>query len=140
MDMDLRHELPVGAYTEKAPVQAPCGCGDVLSRAKTRYHEIFASLEFIEETLNSLKAGPVSVPSPCGLPAETFAVAMTEAWRGELCQILVTDRDGKIAQARIVDPSFHNWFGLAMALRNEEISNFPICNKSFNLSYCGHDL
>ena len=140
MDMDLRHELPAGAYTEKAPVQAPCGCGDVLSRAKTRYHEIFASLEFIEETLNSLKAGPVSVPFPCGLPAETFAVAMTEAWRGELCQILVTDRDGKIAQARIVDPSFHNWFGLAMALRNEEISNFPICNKSFNLSYCGHDL
>ena len=74
------------------------------------------------------------------LKGNSMAVAVTEAWRGELCQIAVTDEKGSIAQSRIVDPSFHNWFGLAMALRNEEISNFPICNKSFNLSYCGHDL
>jgi Ni,Fe-hydrogenase III large subunit len=39
-----------------------------------------------------------------------------------------------------VDPSFHNWMGLALALRNQQISDFPLCNKSFNLSYCGHDL
>ena len=52
----------------------------------------------------------------------------------------VTGDNGKFRKCKVVDPSFHNWFGLAMALRNEEISNFPICNKSFNLSYCGHDL
>ena len=65
---------------------------------------------------------------------------MTEAWRGELCHAAVTDENGKFRRYKIVDPSFHNWFGLALALRNEQISNFPICNKSFSLSYCGHDL
>ena len=50
------------------------------------------------------------------------------------------DAEGRFARYKVVDPSFHNWMGLAMALRNEEISDFPLCNKSFNLSYCGHDL
>ena len=50
------------------------------------------------------------------------------------------DADGRFSRYKVVDPSFHNWFGLALALRNEEISDFPLCNKSFNLSYCGHDL
>jgi Ni,Fe-hydrogenase III large subunit len=138
--MDLRHELPAGFYETSAPKQAPCGSGDVLSRAKVRYNEIFASLEFIETTLKTLAEGPVSTPVAAPLQGDSIAFALTEAWRGELCQIMVTDAQGDIAQCRIVDPSFHNWFGLAMALRNEEISNFPICNKSFNLSYCGHDL
>ena len=123
-----------------APAQALCGKGDVLSRAKVRYNEIFASLEFIEKTLKSLAQGSVSEAVTAPLAPESMAVSLTEAWRGELCQIIITGKEGEIAKVRIVDPSFHNWFGLAMALRNEEISNFPICNKSFNLSYCGHDL
>ena len=138
--LDLRYDLPAGAYKNSAPKQAPCGSGDVLSRAKIRYHEIFASLEFIEKTLINLAQGEICTPEITALQPDSIAFSLTEAWRGELCQIIVTDTQGKIAQCRIVDPSFHNWFGLAMALRNEEISNFPICNKSFNLSYCGHDL
>ena len=51
-----------------------------------------------------------------------------------------TGSDGRLAGYKIVDPSFHNWFGLAMALRGNQISDFPLCNKSFNLSYAGHDL
>ena len=53
---------------------------------------------------------------------------------------MLTDAAGRFRLVKIIDVSFHNWEGLAMALRNEQISNFPICNKSFNLSYCGHDL
>ena len=49
-------------------------------------------------------------------------------------------RRGRIAACRIKDPSLHNWLALALAVRGEGISDFPICNKSFNLSYCGHDL
>ena len=74
------------------------------------------------------------------LAADSIAVAVTEAWRGELCHVAITDEQGKFRMLKITDPSFHNWEGLAMALRNEEIAHFPICNKSFNLSYCGHDL
>ena len=52
----------------------------------------------------------------------------------------ITDAEGGWMAYKVVDPSFHNWTGLAMALRGEQISDFPLCNKSFNLSYCGHDL
>jgi Ni,Fe-hydrogenase III large subunit len=65
---------------------------------------------------------------------------MTEGWRGEICHVAITDDTGKFARYKITDPSFHNWMGLAMALRDEQISDFPLCNKSFNLSYCGFDL
>ena len=61
------------------------------------------------------------------------------AWRGPLVHAAVFAPDGKMLRYKIVDPSAHNWPGLAWALRGEQISNFPICNKSFNLSYCGTD-
>ena len=50
------------------------------------------------------------------------------------------DVQGRFSRYKIVDPSFHNWIALAMSLRDQQISDFPLCNKSFNLSYCGHDL
>ena len=52
----------------------------------------------------------------------------------------LTGADGRLTRYKVVDPSFHNWMGLALALRDEQISDFPLCNKSFNLSYCGVDL
>jgi len=54
--------------------------------------------------------------------------------------VALTDAAGKFRRYKIIDPSFHNWPGLALALRGQAISDFPICNKSFNLSYCGFDL
>jgi len=69
-----------------------------------------------------------------------IAVALTEGWRGEICHAAVTDSTGKFVRYKIADPSFHNWMGLAVAMRGQQISDFPLCNKSFNLSYCGHDL
>jgi Ni,Fe-hydrogenase III large subunit len=67
-------------------------------------------------------------------------VSLVEGWRGEICHVATTDERGRFSHYKVVDPSFHNWMGLAMALRNQQISDFPLCNKSFNLSYCGHDL
>jgi Ni,Fe-hydrogenase III large subunit len=69
-----------------------------------------------------------------------LAIAAVEAWRGEVVCAAVSGDDGSLKKIKLIDPSFHNWFALALALRGEQISNFPICNKSFNLSYCGHDL
>ena len=63
-----------------------------------------------------------------------------EGWRGEVCHVALTDSRGHILVYKAIDPSFHNWTGLAVALRGNQISDFPLCNKSFNLSYCGHDL
>ena len=69
----------------------------------------------------------------------TTIVATVNAWRGPLVHAALFGEDGAMLRYKIVDPSAHNWQGLAYALRGEQISNFPICNKSFNLSYCGTD-
>lgn len=69
-----------------------------------------------------------------------FSIALVEGWRGEICHCAITDEKGELLIYKIKDPSFHNWLALALAVRNNEISDFPICNKSFNLSYAGHDL
>ena len=74
------------------------------------------------------------------LKPEHLVVSLVEGWRGEICHVALTDAQGRFARYKIVDPSFHNWTGLALALRDQQISDFPLCNKSFNLSYCGHDL
>ena len=74
------------------------------------------------------------------LQPNRFALSLVEGWRGEICHCAITDSNGQLALYKIKDPSFHNWDALEMAVRNNEISDFPICNKSFNLSYCGHDL
>jgi Ni,Fe-hydrogenase III large subunit len=69
-----------------------------------------------------------------------LAVALVEGWRGEIVHVAATDDKGQLAAYKVVDPSFHNWLGLALAMRGGQISDFPLCNKSFNLSYAGHDL
>jgi Ni,Fe-hydrogenase III large subunit len=92
-----------------------------------------------------MPGSPPSSPSPAldpepPLAPDSMAVAFTEGWRGEICHTALTDDRGRLRTYKVVDPSFHNWMGLALALRGQQISDFPLCNKSFNLSYCGHDL
>ena len=74
------------------------------------------------------------------LQPDSFAISLTEGWRGEICHAAITDENGELAIYKIKDPSFHNWLALALSVRNNEISDFPVSNKSFDLSYCGHDL
>jgi len=69
-----------------------------------------------------------------------FVLTLVEGWRGEICHCAITDAEGELHLYKIKDPSHHNWMALAQAVRNNDISDFPICNKSFNLSYSGHDL
>jgi Ni,Fe-hydrogenase III large subunit len=113
--------------------------GDVLARGNVRRREIYASHEILGKALEPLPEGPSH--SLLGeLAPASLAVSLCEGWRGEVVHTAITDDNGRIARYKIVDPSFHNWSGLAMALRGEQISDFPLCNKSFNLSYCGFDL
>jgi Ni,Fe-hydrogenase III large subunit len=94
---------------------------------------------FLRAQLKELPAGSARVDCPPPKP-ELLCVSLVEGWRGEICHVAMTDPQGRFATYKVVDPSFHNWAGLAMSLRDQQISDFPICNKSFNLSYCGHDL
>ena len=142
-DMDVRKNFPYCNYDQEFFAKLISGTnGDVFARADVRRREIAVSHEIIIRQLEKISS-PVESTSditPSTLPPDMIAVSMVEAWRGEMCHTAITGKNGKFRRYKIVDPSFHNWFGLALALRGEEISNFPICNKSFNLSYCGHDL
>lgn len=116
------------------------GGGDVHSRFYIRYIEIKKSKETIENLLAQLDGEINNKKQTINLTPNCFVTSVTEAWRGELVHSVVTDEKGNIQTYKIKDPSFNNWFGLAIANRNGQISNFPVCNKSFDLSYCGFDL
>lgn len=139
LERDIRRDQPCGIFCFSQIPVATCEAGDVFARAYVRWLEIQYAIAFIRDQLHALPGGAVRMPVGTYAP-ERFAVALTEGLRGEVCHVAITDAHGRFARYKVVDPSFHNWTGLAYALRDQEISDFPICNKSFNLSYCGHDL
>jgi Ni,Fe-hydrogenase III large subunit len=136
---DVRQDFPFGIY-RFAHIPVSTGqSGDVAARAEVRWLEIQRSAAFVREQIAALPAGAHRVPlGP--LAPNRVAVSVVEGWRGEICHVGITDPSGRFAAYKVIDPSFHNWMGLALALRGQDISDFPLCNKSFNLSYCGHDL
>ncbi len=137
---DVRYDHPSGWHRfAQAPVAVWPG-GDVFARARVRSLEIQRSGDFLREQLASPPiADDVASDAP-PRQGETLAVALVEGWRGEVCHVALTDPAGRFRAYKITDPSFHNWPGLALAMRGNAISDFPICNKSFGLSYCGFDL
>jgi Ni,Fe-hydrogenase III large subunit len=136
---DVRHEFPTGIYRFAQIPVSTWHTGDVFARAYVRWLEIRRSMAFVREQLRALPEGRARGEIG-SLGADAIAVSLVEGWRGEICHVAITDAGGRLARYKVVDPSFHNWIGLAMALRGQQISDFPLCNKSFNLSYCGHDL
>jgi Ni,Fe-hydrogenase III large subunit len=138
-ERDVRIDFAHGVYRFAHIPVATATTGDVAARAQVRRTETERSIEFLLERVANLPPGPLRI-DPAPLAPEHGCVVLTETWRGEAAHVALTDSQGKFARYKIVDPSFHNWTGLAMAMRGEEISDFPLCNKSFNLSYAGHDL
>ncbi|MGB5156840.1 NADH-quinone oxidoreductase subunit C [Desulfobacterium sp. N47] len=139
LDCDVRREFPYGMYRFAQVYPCTWSTGDCFARAYVRWLEIKASLEFIRQQLFELPDGFIA-HDITPMKERMLTVSMVEGWRGEICHVAATDDKGHFLFYKVVDPSFYNWFGLALALRNQQISDFPLCNKSFNLSYCGHDL
>jgi Ni,Fe-hydrogenase III large subunit len=136
---DVRADFPSGIWRSFQIPVSTAESGDVLARALVRWLEIQRSATFLKEQIASLPTGTTRVPLG-SLAPQRIVVALVEGWRGEICHVVATDESGRFATYEVVDPSFHNWSGLACAMRSQQISDFPLCNKSFNLSYCGHDL
>jgi len=136
---DVRQDFAHGMYRFSHIPVVTHEQGDVFARAFVRFGEAMHSLDFVKELCAGLPEG--GTRAACGpLAPNSLAVSLVEGWRGEVFHAAVTGDDGRLTRYKIVDPSFHNWNGLAFALRNQQISDFPLCNKSFNLSYCGYDL
>ncbi len=139
LEIDARFDFPAGAYTFAQLPVSTWTSGDVYARARVRELEIRRSVDFIYQLLAILPPG-APYQAPAKIRSGHLCVTVVEGWRGEICHMAITGADGSLAHYKIVDPSFHNWPGLAAAVRGEAIMDFPLCNKSFNLSYCGHDL
>ena len=138
---DVRFDQSSGIYRFAQIPVSTCESGDVFARAFVRWLEIQQSARLHQRAARtpcpratggrSARAASRPTASPSPSPRAGGARSATSA---------ITDGRGPFARYKIVDPSFHNWPALAYAMRGQEISDFPLCNKSFNLSYCGHDL
>ncbi len=138
VNRDLRRDHPHCAYpylTMKVPVHSE---GDVLARFSIRTEEVRESFALIDQLhhqhVNEEILAPVGI-----FPASRQALGYVEGWRGEIVHWLMTDKRGKIYRWKITDPSFHNWRALKLAVLNNIVPDFPVINKSFNLSYSGND-
>ena len=129
-----------GVYVETPIAIALESSGDCWARARLRIEESRSSLAWIERVLEHHPSWTPSRPAVGALAPRKLVIALVEGWRGEVVHCLETDGDGRLAHYKVQDPSVRNWLGLAIAVRENEISDFPICNKSFDLSYCGSDL
>jgi Ni,Fe-hydrogenase III large subunit len=136
---DVRHDHAWGVFRFVHIPVSTAWAGDVFARAYVRWLETQRSLTFLREQLANLPRGAPSVPAGALAPNE-LSVSMVEGWRGEIVHVVITDEHGRIRRYKVTDPSFRNWPALAAAMPGNAISDFPLCNKSFNLSYAGHDL
>ena len=110
--------------------------GDVNARVWIRVEEIRTSLGLLDRILGDLPAGPVSVPIP---PGSGEGISLTEAFRGDVL-IWLRLRDGLVEHCHARDASWFQWPLLEAAIEGNIVADFPLCNKSFNCSYSGHDL
>lgn len=136
---DLRAQFDWAPYDQLEVRIATHRNGDVAARVTVRFDEIFESLRLIRTLLDKLPAGPHRVPLPA-VAAGGLGLGWVEGWRGEVLVALETGPHGKIVRCHPHDPSWQNWPLLEHAVIGNIVPDFPLINKSFNLSYSGHDL
>jgi Ni,Fe-hydrogenase III large subunit len=136
---DLRCDHSWPPYDHLSVAMATQSNGDVAARVAVRFDEAFESLRLIRRLCNGLPPGPVHLPLRAPTSA-AYGAGWVEGWRGEVLVALETTADGRILRCHCHDPSWQNWPVLEHAVIGNIVPDFPLINKSFNLSYAGHDL
>jgi Ni,Fe-hydrogenase III large subunit len=136
---DLRVQFPPAPYDRFDVRMATHGNGDVAARVTVRFDEIAESLRLTELILSGLPMGGISMALP-DAPENAFGIGWVEGWRGEVLIALETGAGNRIRRLHPHDPSWQNWPLLECAVLGNIVPDFPLINKSFNLSYSGHDL
>jgi Ni,Fe-hydrogenase III large subunit/Ni,Fe-hydrogenase III component G len=138
IDVDVRRDHPYAAYPSlgfRVPLYQE---GDVLHRMQVRIDEVRESIAMIRAAMTQLPAGPHRIPCP-DVPAGRCALSAVEGWRGEILHWVRTGPGNTLERCKIKDPSINNWPALVEAVQGNIIADFPVINKSFNLSYSGTD-
>ena len=139
LDADARRDAPAGAYHDLDVRVATRDTGDVWARTMVRIDEVVEAARLIEVAAARVNGGATS--APCGpLRVGAHATSVVEAWRGPIWYWVLADGASSVARVKVADPSFRNWPALEYAVLENIVPDFPLCNKSFNLSYSGNDL
>lgn len=136
---DLRVQFPCVPYDELDVAMSTHRNGDVAARVSVRFDEMTESLRLVRAIVERLSAGAAIVPVPIA-SAGAFGVGWVEGWRGEVFVAIRLGAQNRIERAHPHDPSWQNWPVIEHAALGNIVPDFPLINKSFNLSYSGHDL
>lgn len=140
MDQDVRRDRPFAAYDE-LPVNVVCyRYGDVRARLRVRMDEIHESIRLIRDIRSKIPQGPLIAKWDHQPRPGEWALSAVEGWRGEILYFIMAGEQGRIHRCKVRDPSFLNWPAIQWAVIGNIIPDFPLINKSFNLSYAGNDL
>jgi Ni,Fe-hydrogenase III large subunit/Ni,Fe-hydrogenase III component G len=139
IDADARRDAPSDAYGQLDVRVAVRDAGDVWARTMVRLDEAREAARLI--AVAAARAGDGPPAAPLGpLRRGAHATAVVEAWRGPIWYWVLAESDAAVARVKVADPSFRNWPALEYAVLENIVPDFPLCNKSFNLSYSGSDL
>jgi len=139
IDADARRDHPFAAYAELPPIVAVHTDGDVWARLMVRVAEANEAARLIACALKNLPQGSLAVPLET-LPEGESAFGLVEGWRGPIWHWVTAGNNSTLSRVKIKDPSFANWPALNYAILENIVPDFPLVNKSFNLSYAGNDL
>jgi len=138
---DARKDYPYAAYADVPFAVSTQTGGDVRARFGVRVKEVYTSIHVITYALNKLDSSKeLHAKTGSAVPKSDVGIGIAEGWRGEIVYTVLTDNTGKISRVDVRDPSFLNWPPLGHAGKGNVVPDFPLINKSFNLSYSGHDL
>jgi Ni,Fe-hydrogenase III large subunit len=140
IDRDVRRDRPFAAYADLAFRVPVFNYGDVRARVRVRIEEIKESIQLIRQVRDGIPDSEIRAPIPPSPEPGRWALAAVEGWRGEILYYVMAGKDGTIHRCKVRDPSFVNWPAIQFAVLGNIIPDFPLINKSFNLSYAGTDL
>ena len=138
-DFDTRRDLPYAPYDRFPPDVPARRDGDVNARVWIRIEEVGATLDLIDQLLATLPEGEIALAPPEPQPGR-MGLGIVEGFRGEVLVWIEFGPDATLADSHLRDPSWFQWPLLEAAVQGNIIADFPLCNKSFNCSYSGHDL
>lgn len=136
---DARAQFPQAPYDQLEVSMATQRSGDVLARAEVRFAEVYESLRLIRDLLKRLPAGDLHAPL-VSVTGVCEGLGWVEGWRGEVLVAVRIGTDGRLDRVHPHDPSWQNWPLLEIGVLGNIVPDFPLINKSFNLSYSGQDL
>jgi Ni,Fe-hydrogenase III large subunit len=141
IECDARADFPYAAY-ETIHFSIPTETtGDVYARYKVREREVHQSFKILHQAVDHIRESSSPVLAEVGaLSPNAHAVGIVEGWRGDIVYFIVTDSEGKISRVKVRDPSFLNWQVFPYLITSDMVPDFPLINKSLNLSYTGNDL